>query len=240
MIALTLLALTGLYVSLFVVAGVRNHSWPRRLFWWAALVAPLVGLTWDIPIGYYRFKAMCETEGGVRIFEEKPAQAKVLRLDAKSFGARSGGGFLIIYPSLTAVEAADEAFGTAAPPAYARYERDPKTPYPNSLKERDEFKPVAHLLDRVELVRNSYVTVERGASMADYVLSEEVSQPPIRLYVHRDSLRRPDGRLVATSTRISYAWADSSVYGSVRVDRCGGPTDGFKPLLALVTQTKVN
>lgn len=193
-----------------------------------------------MPVGYYRFKVMCEKEGGVRVFEEKPAQAKVLRLDAKSFRTGSGADFLIKYPSLIAIEAGDVKFATATPPAYARYERDPKTPYPSSLKERDEFKPVAQLIDRVEQQRNSYVTVERGVSQADYVLSEEVLQLPIRLYVSRDLLRRPDGGIVATTTRISYAWADSPIYGSIRVDRCGGPTDGFKPLLALITQPKIN
>lgn len=242
MIALGLLLLSGLYLGAFVLAGVKSGSWTQRVSWWAALLAPLVWLTWDMPVGYYRFRELCEKEGGVRVFEEKPAQAKVLRLDVDGMKG-SGGGLLLDYPSIMAIEAGDEKYQHASPPAYARYERDPLKPAPTTSLERLQYKPiVSRLIDRVEIQRNSYVTAERGPSEADYVLRFERWERPIRMTVTRDTLQHPDGRVVATSTRISYSWTNSinTMFAATRVDECGGPTDGYKPLLDLIAQRKTN
>lgn len=244
MIGLGLLLLTGLYLGLFVVAGFRSKSWTDRLLWWVLLLAPFILLTWDMPVGYYRFKTMCEKEGGVRVLEERPAQAKVLRLDADGLFS-PGGGLLQDYPTLVAIEAADQKYGLAEPRAYARYERDPDVPAPKTMREKLQFPLKAfksRLIDRVEERRNRYFTVERGPSAADYVLTEQRTESPIRMAITKFTLRHPDGRVVATSTRIGYSWTNSSntVFAATRVDECGGPTDGYKPLLNLIAQSQTN
>jgi hypothetical protein len=233
MIALALLILIGLYLCLFVIAGFRTRSWSRRFIWWGALLAPFVWLTWDMPVGYYRFNAMCEKEGGVKVYEEKPAQAKVLRLDVD--GMRwAGGGLLINYPTLDAIEAGDEKHANATPPAYARYERDPHKPARTSFDKKIAHDPIiSRLIDRVEQRPNGYFTVERGASQADYVLGETHWEEPIRMNLRRFTLRHADGRVVATSTRIGYSWTNSN-------NTLLGRTRGYKPPLALIAQPKPN
>lgn len=245
MISLILLILTGIYLSLFVIAGRRNDSWSARVFWWVILLLPLIVLTWDMPVGYYRYKALCKEEGGLRIYQPNPAPAKVVRLQAERFDQASARSVLATYPTLDAVETLDANFETAEPPAYARYERNPQSPIP-ARGPRDEFKPLITSLDSVEWRRSNpagLVTVAVGPSRADYVLTREDELRPIRLSITRHWLRKPDGSPVASTTSVVFSWTDpmNTLLGRTAFEYCGTDQDGSeydnqRRLIDLVTK----
>ena len=222
MIALTLLLLLGLYLGLFVLVGIKAKSWTPRVLLWLVLLSPVIALTWDMPVGYYRYKTLCAAEGGLRVYEPYPPQAKVLRLDAEHFEESDARSLLSRYLTLVAVETRDVNFSTAQPRAYARYERNPMSPIP-TRGPRDDFKPVVTSLDQVEVRLTGTVTIVAGHSRADYILTQEHEERPIRLSITRRWLRKTDGTPVASTTSIVYAWTNeqNTLLGRTAAEYCG-------------------
>lgn len=222
MIALTLLLLLGLYLGLFVLVGIKAKSWTPRVLLWLVLLSPVIALTWDMPVGYYRYKTLCAAEGGLRVYEPYPPQAKVLRLDAAHFFESDARGLLGDYPTLEAIETSDERFSGARPRAYARYARNPLSPIPTKGP-RDRFNPVVTLLDKVEDQPGGQVTLAAGPSQADYILTQEHEDRPIRLSITRRWLRKTDGTPVASTTSIVYAWTNeqNTLLGRTSAEYCG-------------------
>ena len=74
MVGLAFLAFIAAYSVLwwFVVKKARNRS--EKIA--AILIAVLIPFG-DLPIGYYKYKQYCSTEGGVRVFQPFPVQDKV-------------------------------------------------------------------------------------------------------------------------------------------------------------------
>jgi hypothetical protein len=241
-ITLILILMLGSYLGLFVVAGVKTNSWTPRIILWFVLLAPPLALTWDIPVGYYRFKQLCAAEGGMREYESNPPPAKVLRLDAEHFGESAARSLLSSYPTLDAVETRDANFSTAQPRAYARYERNPLSPVPTSGP-RDAFQPVVTSLDKVEVRIGGTITLAAGPSLADYSLTKDHEDRPIRLSVTRQWLRKPGGKPVASTTSFVYAWTKptNTLLGRTGYSYCGsnsGSEDkNEKLLLALIAST---
>jgi len=201
---------------------VKTKRWTTRVLWWLVLLSPVIALTWDMPVGYYRYKSLCAAESGLRVYDPNPPQAKVLRLDAKAFSESYARGLLGDYPTLEAVETRDVNFSTANPPAYARYERNPASPIPTKGP-RDDFKPLVTSLDTVEQRSGGRVTVVAGPSQADYMLIREHEDRPIRLSITRHWLRKPEGTLIASTTSLAYAWTNpmNTLLGRTGYTYCG-------------------
>jgi hypothetical protein len=245
MIALALLLLLGIYLGLFVLAGLKTKTWAARVLSWFILLAPVLALTWDMPVGYQRYKALCAAEGGLRVYEKNPPLAKVIRLDAADFFAADARSLLAGYPTMDSVETRDEHFSGARPRAYARYERNPQSPIPTKGP-RDEFKPLVTSLDKVEERPGGQVTIAAGISRADYILSKEYEAKPIRLSITRQWLRRADGTPVASTTSIVFSWtnAANTIFGKTAAEYCGDipgqPDVNGKALLALIARPTTN
>lgn len=105
MISLALLILIGAYIGLFVLAWKKNKTWRGRMTWWAILLAPLVYVTWDIPVGYYQFQQACKKDGGLKVFE-KPEVVRELKL-GKGLDRYEAESILRKYSSLRIIEAQD-------------------------------------------------------------------------------------------------------------------------------------
>jgi len=243
MITLVLLALLALYVSLFVIAGVKTKRWTSRFLWWLVLLSPVIALTWDMPVGYYRYKSLCAAEGGLHVYEPNPPQAKVLRLDAAHFSESTARSLLGDYPTLEAIETRDERFSGARPRAYARYERNPVSPIPTKGP-RDEFKPSVTSLDKVEQRPGGQVTLAAGPSQADYILTKEHEDRPIRLGITRQWLRKPDGTPVASTTSVVFRWTNpmNTLLGRTAIEECStAAAHTYRDdLLALIAKPRTN
>ncbi len=245
MIGVAFLVLLGLYVSLFVLAGVKAPSWTARVATWLALLSPVAVLTWDMPVGYYRYKSLCAAEGGLRVYQPNPPLAKVLRMDAEYFNEATARSLLSRYPTIEAVETRDINFSTAQPPAYARYERNPASPIP-TMGPRDDFKPLVTSLDTVDVRPTGTVTLAAGRSQADYIRTEEREDRPIRLSITRQWLRKPGGTPMASTTSLAYAWTNpmNTLLGRTGYSYCGsnaGSEDANdKALLALIARPTTN
>lgn len=123
MIGLGVLLIVAAYVALLIAAGVWTRNWGLRLLLWALLLAPFIYKTWDIPIGYWRFRSLCSSDGGVKIYVVNPAEAKRIRLEGARFGAPFAESIMRRRKSLSQVEAADRRYDFTKPVAYSLYER---------------------------------------------------------------------------------------------------------------------
>ena len=79
MIALGLLILFGLYIALLVAAWRIPRSRWGRFIAIAVVLSPVIWKTWDMPVGYYRFRQVCNAEAGVKVFESNAAPANSRR-----------------------------------------------------------------------------------------------------------------------------------------------------------------
>lgn len=229
MIALGLLILFGLYIALLVAAWRIPRSRWGRFIAIAVVLSPVIWKTWDMPVGYYRFRQVCNAEAGVKVFESNAAPANRIRLEGGAFGNSSAEYLLDKFPFLQQVEAEDREYSYLTPVAYAVYERAP------------DGKVRATLMDKVGQVNGigEIKLLESATSQAEYVISKTKESLPYRLHKLQHTLRHKDGRPVATVTAFGYT--DTNPYNSLlgmpwgRAEGCR-PGEGEKDiLLALIT-----
>jgi hypothetical protein len=215
MIAMGLLFLMLLYIVFFIVVGLSAKRWATRLFGWGILLAPLVWKTWDIPVGYYHFQNLCETEAGFKIFIPNPAPARIIRLDSYSYTHLYAEEILAKRPSVVAVEAKDKKFNYLSKPvAFAYYERN------------TEGKVISRLIDEVgnTLGSGDIRVLKSSPSSADYIVTQSLDYPGNRVSRWRQELRYKDGTVIASSTSLDYMWsnpANTLFAQSFHTDRCG-------------------
>lgn len=213
MFSMIALALLALYVSLFVLAAKNTAGWVWRILTWFVLASPMVWLAWDIPVGEYKFRQLCNKEAGFKLYVKNPTPAKIIRLNEDSdLGAKE---FLRKYPSLDAIEARDKKWSyLSGPHVYAIYSID-----------RDNGNILSKLLDEVKETKVSAGVVVRSApSSADYVLSEKTQDASYRIDRYDYILSARDGSVVATTTKFSYAWskAENTILGrAFNIKECG-------------------
>ena len=211
---MVLLVCIGLYLVLFVAVGFKTKKWSSRLTGWVILLAPLIWKTWDIPVGYYRFQKLCETEAGVKVFVPNPAPAKIIRLNTPSY---SGGELLRRRPSIQAVEAQDEKYDYLSNPmAFSMYERDA------------DGKIVSRLLDKVgeKNGQGGVRVLESAPSNADYIFTTNLDYPGDRMSRQIQQLRSKDGTVIGSSTSLKYLWSNPAktlFADSLYTSRCGPP-----------------
>lgn len=214
MIAMTLMALIGLYVVLFIVVGFMTEHWATRLTGWGILLAPLIWKTWDIPVGQYRFNKLCEAEAGFKVNVPNPAPAKIIRLDSSSY---TGETLLRRRSSVLAVEAQYEKYDYLSKPmAFALYERDL------------DGKIISRLVDKVGKApgRGEIQVLESAPSNADYIFTSLLDYPGDRMSRLKQELRSKDGTVIGSSTAIEYMWsnpANTLFADSFHTSRCGPP-----------------
>ena len=82
MIGLAVLAVVAIYVAVcwFAITKARNRG--EKVF--ALLIALLIPL-WDLPIGYFSYRNLCSSEGGIHIYKRFPPQDKVFLDSLPSF-----------------------------------------------------------------------------------------------------------------------------------------------------------
>lgn len=80
MIALTLIAITVLYIAAFVLVGIKTRTWKRRAIGWGVLAIPLVLWLWDLPIIKVNHYLACKREGGLKVYIQ-PEKTDRVRLD---------------------------------------------------------------------------------------------------------------------------------------------------------------
>lgn len=222
---ITPLGVILLYIGTLVWGGVKTKHWSSRIALWALLLGPAIYKGWDMPVGYSRYKALCLAEGGMRAYVDKPRPAKRLRLQGSHFGDDNAAGSLNRWPTLASIEAPDSKYGFTTPPAMALYERGP------------DGGVVSRMMDTVKEVPSGFNVIP-ARSEADYTLSYSAEKRPIRTGVERYTLRRADGAVIATTTRIYHFWTDpnKTVLAKTRVEECGaGVLDYFK-LVDLVAE----
>lgn len=228
MIAIGLLILLGLYLTLLVFAWKTPRTRRGKFIAIAVVLSPVIWKTWDIPVGYYRFKQACDAEAGVKVYEPNPTSATRIRLEGSEFGASYAEDVLKRYPSLLQVEAADKRYNYLTPPAYALYERQP------------DGTTISTLMDTVGKVNGQGETkvLEAGLSKAMYAIGESVDYFPYRLHRRKHILNRADGRLVATVTSYGYTDTDpdKSLFGATwgHGESCGPGRGEIDILLSLI------
>jgi hypothetical protein len=242
MIAMAVLALIAIYIVLLVLAVVLPKSPRRRIFWILLVLSPVILETWDMPIGYWRFRSLCDAEGGVKIFAQNLKLAKIIRIQDYYGGSSVARDILASYPSVQAVESGDPKYGYAK--AYARFERNPFSPIPETGP-RDQFIPIITLIDEVDSSPGKSVSVaRRGESLADYFIAEEFEYMPFRLTRHKQTIKSADGNLVATATWAYYKWTidSNTLFGQGITSSCPQPLDTYKlqnELIELVAKRRL-
>ena len=196
MIGMVLIFLFGIYLFLFLLVGIKSKNWTARMIGWGALLAPLLWLTWDIPVGHYKFKKLCEREGGIRIFVKNPKPAKRIRLEGNEFCYANAETYFQFYPSLQQIEAKDKEYSYVSnPTAYALYERD------------GNGKMVSKLMDVVDKTGPETRVAYSAPSKAEYFMSYEIKEYPYRTTLYRYILRSADNTVIGTVTNIYHAWS---------------------------------
>lgn len=199
----------------------------------AVVLSPVIWKTWDMPVGYYRFKQACEAEAGTKGYDPNPAPAKRIRFEGSGFGASYAEDALKHYPSLLQIEAEDREYSYLTPIAYAVYERLPDGTIGSSL------------MDKVGKMKGMGETklLESMPSQAEYVISRIREYLPYRLNKEKHVLRHKEGRLVATVTSFGYTDTDPgrSLLGMPwgRAEGCGPGRGETDTLIALITPNKL-
>ena len=229
MIGMVLIFIFGIYLFLFLLVGKKTSNWFARLLGWGVLLAPLLWLTWDIPVGHYKFKKLCEREGGIRIYVKNPKPATRIRLEGSRFGFSGAEDLLLRYPSLQQIEAEDKKYD---------YISDPNIAY--ALYERDENKNiVSKLMDEVDITGPNPRVTYSAPSKAEYYLSYEKKEYPFRIGLERYVLRSADNTVIGAATWTYFAWSepDHTLFGrTYKLEECGcSPTDDDK-LIDLLAQ----
>lgn len=232
MIALGLLILFGLYIAVLVAAWRVPQSRWSRFIAIALVLSPVIWKTWDIPVGYYRFKQACEVEAGFKVYDPNPAPAKRIRLEGLGFGASYAEDALKRHTSLRQVEAEDQKYSYLTPIAYAVYER------------LSDGEISSILMDKVGKTNGIGETkvLEPAPSQAEYIISRTREYFPYRLNKEQYLLRHREGRLVATVT--SFGYTDTTPENSLlsmpwgRVEGCGPSRDEEDTLIDLITPSK--
>lgn len=228
MIALGLLVLLGVCIALLVFAWKTPRTRQGKFIAIAVVLSPVIWKTWDMPVGYYRFKQACEAEAGVRVYDPNPAPAKRVRMEDMSYAESA----LKRYPSLLQIEARDQHYGYITPTAYAVYERLPDGTIGSML------------MDKVGQVngQGEIKLLESAPSQADYVIKQIKEYLPYRLHKIRHILLNKNGRLFAEITAFGYS--DTDPYKSLlgmpwgRAEGCGPNDDEIDILLSLIASKR--
>lgn len=232
MIGLGILILLGLYIGLFVLVWKKVETLPARIAISAFLLSPVIWKIADSSVGHYKFKQACAAEAGVKVYEKDLQPAKRLRFEGNNYFAVHAEGALQHYPSLQQVEAQDRKFSYITPPAYAVYERG------------SDGKVVSVLMDKVGTVGGVGETklLESAPSQAEYILNQRSKYLPNRIHKRQFSLRRADGRLVATTIHFGYTDTDpkhsllAMPWG--RAEGCGPNERETEILIDLITSKR--
>lgn len=227
MIAMSLMAIAFIYFLLFVIVGFKAPTWGWRIIGWLMLLSPIIWKTWDIPVGHYKFKKLCEQEAGIKIYVQNPKPAKRIRLEGDWFGAAGAEDSLLRYPTLQQVEAQDRKYNYVRDPvAYALYERD------------INGKMVSKLMDTVNETGHTRVTYS-APSQAEYFMSFERNVYPFRIGLERYTLRSADNTIIGTAVRAYYFWSepDNTILGrTFKIEECGCDIGDDKKLINLIAK----
>ena len=198
MIALGLLMVVGLYIAVLVASWRRIEGMAARITGMLVLLSPVIWKIVDMEIGHYRFTQACNSEAGLKIYEQHPVHVKRLRLEGGRFGSVGAEYLLQRYPSLQQIEAEDRKYHYFSPSAYGVYERLADGTISSTL------------MDKVGKVdgRGESRVLESAPSLAEYVISQTHEYLPYRLNKGQYTLRHSDGRLVATLTGFGYTDTD--------------------------------
>lgn len=163
----------------------------------------------------------------MRVYVDKPELARRLRLEGDRFGAAAADEFLSRRPTLVFVEAQDRKYNFTTPVAYSRYGRG------------EDGKVVSTLMDAVVEVPSGF-NVMPAPSEADYVLSFAAEERAIRTRIERYTLRRSDGVVVGTTTRIAYEWTDpkKTLLARTAIDECGNEVTDYRKLVELIAPAR--
>lgn len=223
MIAMSLLLITFIYFLLFVIVGLKAPTWSWRLIGWLMLLSPIIWKTWDIPVGHYKFKKLCEQEAGIKIYVQNPKPAKRIRLEGSEFmfGEAYANEFLQQYQGLQQIEAQDRKYNYVRDPAaYALYERDANG------------KVVSRLMDTVDETSHTKVTYS-APSQAEYFLNYEKKEYPYRIGLERYTLRSAENRVIGMATRVYFFWSepDNTLLGrTYKLEECGCQIGEYRKL----------
>jgi hypothetical protein len=93
MMGLTLWALMGLYLWLFLLVGSKNKTWRGRFIWWGVMLIPLAYWLWDYPVIKYQHEQACKQDGGLRVLIQ-PEKSDRIQLDSgKPYESKNGSWY---------------------------------------------------------------------------------------------------------------------------------------------------
>ena len=186
----------------------------------------MLWFTWDIPVGHYKFKKLCEREGGIKIYVQNPKPATRIRLEGGRFGAAAADDFFVRYPSLQQIEAQDRKYNYVSDPtAYAVYERGAKGTV------------ISKLMDTVDETGPETRVTYAAPSKAEYILSYEKKEYPYRIGLERYILRSADNTVIGTATWTYFAWSnpENTLLGrTYKLEECGCNVDDFIKLVNII------
>ena len=80
MIALGLSFICVICLFAVALAIVKLKGWHRTVVI-VLLLFPLIYVTWDMPVGYFKYRNVCRKEGGIRILATDLSPTRVLKME---------------------------------------------------------------------------------------------------------------------------------------------------------------